>query len=294
MKYLLFVSILIFFFSCKKSVDVPEPDFNVTVEKNTYGVKDTIVFNFIGSANIITFYSGERGKEYQFRERFMVDGKPQMQFTSYSQYGPQDTTLKLLVSSDFKNVFDVESLAQATWTDITSRAVLSTGTDNTPSGIIDLSDFVKKDTPIHIAFKYVAKKLPVSQPTWTIKNVLVENKLADSSLVAIARSSDISWGAINVLNTAKGWTYNTTQAQMSGGPIDTDDNEDWIISKPLSLNRVQRSLGVNVKNNPTALQTKYIFSGYTAPGTYTATFEAINANRWDSRKIVKEIIITVQ
>jgi hypothetical protein len=294
MKYLLSISILLFFFSCKKSVDVPNPAFDVTVEKNTFRVKDTIEFKFTGSANIITFYSGEPGKEYQFRERFEVDGKPQMQFTSYSQFGPQSNSLRLMVSSDFKNVFDTETLNLATWTDITSRAVLSTGTDNTPSGVIDLSDFVRKDTPIYIAFKYIAKKLPVSQPTWTIKNVLVENKLADGSLVSIAKSADISWGAINVLNPAKAWTVTAAQAQMSGGPIDTDDNEDWIISKPLSLTRVQRSLGVNVKNNPTALQTKYIFTGYTAPGTYTVTFEAINANKWDSKKIIKEIIITVQ
>ena len=294
MKYLLFISILAFFFACKKGVDVSDPDFDVTTEKTTYEVKDTIVFKFTGSAGIITFYSGEPGKEYQFRERFEVNGKPQMQFTSYSQFGPQNNTLQLMVSSDFKNVFDVESLSQATWTDITNRAVLSTGTDNKPSGVIDLSDFAKKDSAIFIAFKYTAKKLAVSQPTWTIKNLLIETKLEDGSLVSIAKSADISWGALNVLNASKAWTYNTTQAQMSGGPIDTDDNEDWLISKPLSLNRVQRSLGVNVKNNPTALQTNYIFSGYPAPGIYTVTFEAINANRWDSRKIVKEITITVQ
>jgi len=101
-------------------------------------------------------------------------------------------------------------------------------------------------------------------------------------------------GAIDVLNNTKSWTSTTTQIQMAGGAIGTDDNEDWIISKPLSLNRIQRSLGISVRSNPTALQTSYTFPGYTTPGTYTVTFEAINANRWDSKKIIKEFTITVQ
>lgn len=297
MRYLLLCcSILLLFSSCRKFNEVANPDFDVTVEKNTYSAGEPITFNFKGSANIITFYSGEPGSEYEFKDRIKVDGgTPQMEFTSRQQYGPQDTTLKLMISSDFKNVFDLESLQAATWTDITNRAVLSPGggTD-TASGIIDLSDVTQPDSLVYIAFKYTGKKDTVSQPTWTIKNVLIQNKLPDGSVIPIAKSSDISWGVMNVLNTSRGWSFNTSQIQMSGGPIGTDDNEDWIISEPLTMNRVQRSLGVSVKSNPTALQTNYVFSGYPEPGTYKAIFEVTNANRWDKKMVVKEILITVQ
>jgi hypothetical protein len=295
MKHYLFLILLPYIaVSCKKSVDVDTPDFDVEVNKTIVNAKEALVFKFTGAAQIITFYSGEPGREYQFKDRFTVKGKPQIQFTSYSQFGPQPNTLQLMVSSDFKNVLDIESLNQATWKDITSRATLSTGTDNTPSGIIDLSDVTSPDTPVFIAFKYTAKKLTVSQPTWTIKNVVVSNRLEDNSAVEIANSSNLSWGAIDVLNNTKSWTSSATQVQIAGGAIGTDDNEDWIISKPLSLNRIQRSLGVSVRSNPTALQTSYGFPGYNVPGTYTVTFEAINANRWDSKKVVKEFTITVQ
>jgi hypothetical protein len=295
MKYLFLIAVLFVIASCKKEVEVDIPDLDVTLEKTTFNVKDTIVFNFTGKANIITFYSGEPGKEYEFKDRFTVDGRPEMQFTSYSQNGPQFNTLQLMVSSDFKNVFDVESLNQATWKDITSRATLSTGTDNTPSGIIDLSDVTIPDTPVYIAFRYTGKKsTTVSQPTWTIKNVVVNNRLENGSTVQIANSSNLSWGTIDVLNNTKSWSATTTQIQIAGGAIGTDDNDDWIISKPLSLNRIQRSLGISVRSNPTTLQTSYIFPGYSTPGTYTVTFEAINANRWDSKTIIKEFTITVQ
>jgi hypothetical protein len=282
-KYLFLIALAAGLFSCKKNVDVDSPDFDVTVNKTTVNTKEALVFTFTGSANIITFYSGEPGKEYKYKDRFEAKGRPEMQFTSYSQYGPQPNTLQLLVSSDFRNVFDIEALGQSTWKDITSRATLSTGADNTLSGTIDLSDVTSPDTPAYIAFRYTAKKLTVSQPTWTIKNVVVNNRLEDNSVVEIANSSNLSWGAIDVLNNTKSWTSGTTQIQIAGGAIGTDDNEDWIISKPLSLNRIQRSLGTSVKSNPTALQTTYGFIGYTTPGTYTVTFEAINANRWHTK-----------
>jgi hypothetical protein len=294
MKHLFLIPVLFAAFACKKEPAVDEPSFDVTVEKTTVNVKDSVRFKFTGTANIITFYSGEPGKEYKFKERYSVNGKPEMQLTSYLQSGSQPNTLSLLVSNDFKNVLDLESLTQATWKDITSRATLSTGADNTPSGMIDLSDVTSADTPVHIAFRFTAKKLSVSQPTWTIKNVVVNNRLEDGSVVQIANSSNLSWGWIDVLNSARQWTASTTQIQIAGGAANTDDNEDWIISKPLQLNRIQRSLGVSVRTSPTALQTRYTFAGYNAPGTYTVTFEAINANRWDNKKVLKEFTITVQ
>jgi hypothetical protein len=294
MKYLFLIAVTVLTFSCKKEPAVDMPDFDVTVEKTTYAIGDTVKFKFTGMANIITFYSGEPGKDYKNKDRFTVNGKPEMQFTSYSQFGPQANTLQLMVSSDFRNVLDMESVEQANWTDITSRATLSTGADNTPSGVIDLSDVSRADTPIYLAFRYTGKKFTTSQPTWTIKNLVVNNKTEDGSTVQVANMANLSWGFVDFLNTTKFWTFSATQLQIAGGAIGTDDNDDWIISKPLQLNRIQRSLGVSVRSNPTALQTGFNFPGYSAKGTYTVTFEAINANRWDKKQVVKEFTITVQ
>lgn len=291
--------LLLSFCACRKGfTGVEAPSFDVSVDSTTVGVNKPVTFHFSGDADIITFFSGAPGSEYKFKDRTTVDGKPQLQFTSYRQFGNAaavpDTTLKLLVSTDFKNVFDAESVKGATWTDISNRAVFSTGTDNTPSGTIDLSDFNKADAPAYVAFKYHDFKSAVSQRTWTIKNMLVQNKLTDGSLVNVATSATLSWGALDVLNNSKVWTFSTTQIQMAGGAIGTDDNEDWIISQPLFFNRVSRALGVSIRSNPTAVLHDYTFAGYTAPGTYTVTVEAINANKWDNRQVVKELTLTVR
>jgi hypothetical protein len=296
---LLYLFALISFCSCKKSfTDVSAPSFDVSVDSTTYNVNEDIVFHFTGNADIISFYSGAPGNEYQYKNRTTVEGIPQMQFTSYRQFGATgslpDTTLKLLVSTNFSNIFDLENLQSATWTDISDRAKLSTGTDNTASGTIDLSDFNKVDTPVYIAFKYHDYKSAVSQRTWTIKNILVQIKLADNSMVSIGASANISWGQLSVLNSAKIWTFTTSQIQMAGGAIGTDDNEDWIITEPLHFNRVPRDVGVSLRSNPTAVLRDYIFNGYTKAGTYTVTFEAINANKWDNKQIIKELTITIK
>lgn len=280
-------------FACSKEQLVKTPNLDVTLDKTSYAIGAPVTFNFSGEADIISFYSGVAGNDYKNRDRFRVDGKPQMQFTSYFQASTQPNTLRLLVSQDFTGTYDAENLLKATWTDITSRATLSTGTDNTPSGVVDLSDLQTPDVPIYIAFKYAASKAS-AQPTWTIKNLAVDNKLPDGSSVSIANTANLTWGAINMLNPAKVWTYSTTQLQFVTSAAGIDDNEDWLISKPLQLDRVQRSFGINVKGSPTTKQTSYIFPGYTTAGTYTVTFEAINANLWDKKTTVQEFTITVQ
>lgn len=279
-------------FSCTRP-GIDTPSFDVTVSKTTYAANEPVTFQFTGDADIISFYSGATGNQYKYRNRITIDGKPQMQFTSYYQASTQSNTLQLLVSKDFSGTYDLVNLQKATWTDISSRATLSAGTDNTPSGVIDLSDVQSGDSSVYVAFKYTAVKAS-AQPTWTIKNISIENKLADGSSVSIGTIANLSWGIVSVLNSAKVWTFSTTQLQFVTSAAGTDDNEDWIISKPLQLNRVQRDFGINVKSSPTTVQTKYVFAGYTTPGTYTVTFEAINANKDGKKTTVKEFTFTVQ
>lgn len=291
-KYCFLALVPLLIFSCNKQ-DISSPDFDVTINKTTYAIGEPVTFSFTGDADIISFYSGIAGSDYKNRDRFRVDGKPQIQFTSYYQASTQTGTLLLLVSKDFNGTYDAENVQKATWTDLTSRATLSTGSDNTPSGVIDLSDIQTPDVPVYIAFKYISSKAS-AQPTWTVKNIFIDNKLEDGSLVSIANTANLTWGAVSVLNPGKIWTYSTTQIQFIGSASGTDDNEDWLITKPLQLDRVQRSFGINVKGKPTTKQTSYTFAGYAAAGTYTITFEAINANKWDKKITVKEFTITVQ
>jgi len=282
--------------SCKKQA-IDTPSFDVSVTKTSFAVNEPITFTFSGTADIVSFYSGVTGSEYRYKGRTTVDGTPQLQFNSYrSGASTQTNTMSVLISKDFDNVFSIDDLQKATWTDITSRATLSTGVDNTPSGVIDLTDQMSGNTPIYLAFRYTAKNDPVvAQPTWAIKAIAINNVAANGTVTAIGTQSSISWGSISVLNPVNLWAAaTTTSLSFTGGAINANDNEDWIISQPIQLNRAQATFAVNIKPSPTTKLTTYTFTGYPVAGTYTASFEAINANKWDTKSTVKEFTFTVK
>jgi hypothetical protein len=72
MRILSFITILAvpaILVSCKKDLR-PEPlSFNVTTANSTYHTGDTVRFIFSGNPDVITFYSGEPGKNYEFKDK---------------------------------------------------------------------------------------------------------------------------------------------------------------------------------------------------------------------------------
>lgn len=298
------LGVSLFFISCKKSFTAVEmPDLQISAESLTVGVNKPVIFNFAGNADLVTLFSGVPGSEYKYRERATLENaKPQLSFDSWRRYGAQDglpdSTIALYISQDFSGTYDLASITKANWVDFTDRAawsyIKSPGTEVTPSGILDLSEFKQQDAPIYIAFKYNDKPKTVSQRGWTITNLRVDNVLENGTVLNLGNSSNMSWSIINVLNPAQIWTFSTTQIQIWGGAANTPENLDWIISKPIFLKRIARDKGVSIKNTPTVRLTKYVFAGYSNPGTYTVTFEIVNANKWDTQKIVKEFLVTVE
>ena len=72
MRILSFITILAvsaMLMSCEKDL-TPEPlSFNVTTASSTYHAGDTVRFIFSGNPDIITFYSGEPGTNYEFKDK---------------------------------------------------------------------------------------------------------------------------------------------------------------------------------------------------------------------------------
>lgn len=287
-KALLFAG-LISLASCEKK-EVDAPAFNVSTTKTTYAPGEPVVFQFSGDPQMITFYSGENGKKYEFRDRIVAQGKPQFEFRSLQQYGTQANTLKVLVSTNFKGVYNAESIAAATWTDITSRLTLST-TSEVPSGKVDLSEWA--DAPfVFIAFKY-SGTTGSTQRSWAIKNFSLTNTLADGSVVPVATSATAGWAAVDVLNptaTANNWSP-ATQA-ITGGPATAATNEDWLITKPLQLSKVTPDNGTAISAFSDPISSfEYT---YATAGTYKVVFEATNANVHGKQTVVKELEVSIK
>ena len=283
-------SVLFVLASCNKTLKIDPVSFEVTTALTSYKVGDTVNFMFKGQPDMITFYSGEPGHNYENRDRTIAKGAPQMQFTSYSQYGTQQNTLLLLVSTDFDGIYDSADIYKATWTDITNKATLSTGGPDEPSGIIDLSPYVSDNKPIYVAYKYTGESSS-TQKTWTIKDFQINLLQDDGSESSIADIVSAGWKAVNIKNAQKVWSISASQLKIAGGGGGTDDNEDWLITSPLNTNKVLPDVGVAIKDITMAMPGySYV---YTNAGSFKPVFVAVNATADGVKSTEKQLSITV-
>ena len=308
--------------SCSKKDEV-KPVSSFTVQATTrngapgtsFALGDTTNFAFTGNPDIITFYSGEPGKNYEYRSRVKAAGIPQLKFSSLRAGGSQAGSLSLLVSSDFKGVVlrtaagvqlrDTSAtnanIASAAWSDITSRALLSTGAAAAvASGTIDLSDFSKDGKPVYIAFKYSALAGSI-QNKWTITALSLNNVLTDGSTYTNASLNGPTKAISNFGNSTygPGWavSYDPSKNLNNIGWVYTDGTslvitgaataaaatapaEAWAIMGPIDLSRATPDAGLAIKNISATLSS-YQYK-YTAAGSYNSVFVASNTTADDS------------
>lgn len=294
-KYFSIILAGIVLISCSKDLKLKPLSFDVSVNKATLATTDTAVFSFSGNPDYITFYSGEPGSRYEYRNRVSDTGTNlQLKFSTATTTHTSGN-LSLLVSDNFNGIFDSVNVRSAAWTDITSRATLATGTTTVASGTISLADFAAAKKPVYIAFKYAAVA-GATQKKWTITGLTLSHVLADKSYTIgdmTATAPSMGWKSADVSNTAINWssalviTGNTTAASAIA-------TEDWMIMGPVDLSRVLPDVGTPIKAVYEGMN-KFPYSyRYTTAGSYNAVFVVSNANRDAQETVTKTIGITVQ
>lgn len=285
--------------ACTKKTTVIAPTLNVSLDNShlsadtyTYKLGDTVKFNLTGYAANATVYTGDAGHNYDYRERTTASGgKVQLSFTSAEQYGVQTNTLKLLATDKLAGM-DSAHIVTAAWTDITSRAILSTGSA-VASGTINLSDLVSGPADsLFLAFKYTGVT-GSTQRTWAITNFAVNNILPDQTYPLATLTSDVSYWTRVKIGAAAGWSVPTaTQLQITGGAATAPDNTSWIVSKPLYTGRISPDVAVSILNIASANMSSYLYK-YTAVGTYTATFIIFNNSVDEQKTVIKQFKIKI-
>lgn len=282
--------------SCSKRYELaPVGDFSVTLEKSTYKVGEPIRFVFNGEPDNIVFWSGEPGRKYEFRERTVVQGNTLgLNFKSFAQYGPSpvdQSTLKLLISTDFNGKYDSTNVLAATWEDITGKAILSSGQDQTSSGNIDLSEFAARNKNMALAFRYKTAviKPESAQNRWVIRSFDLKSVNEQKEETAIATMATAGWSSFNFSGPTTKWSVTSVQLLTVTNPLALDD--DWVITKQFNPNKTNPDKGETIKN---ISQNLYEYRrAYTKPGVYKVTFVATNANVKESASAIKEMEITI-
>ncbi|WP_316811775.1 DUF5017 domain-containing protein [Pedobacter heparinus] len=125
MKRIFLFPILFLLVSACNKKEVVAPDFKVGIEqdKTTFKVGEQINFIFSGNPNYITFYSGETGRMYEFRDRVTAGartdvGVPLQNMTtqllsypySYAAEGTYKVTFVVGNTSIYGSVSDVKEI----------------------------------------------------------------------------------------------------------------------------------------------------------------------------------------
>jgi hypothetical protein len=291
MKKLNYIIILfcIAFSGCEK-YQIDDLTFSVTTPKTSYKVGEEVTFNFEGNPDNITFYSGEIGKQYEFKNRTSGSGKAELQFTTFLQNN-KPNTLKFLASTNFAGIADSTNIVNATWVDITNRVTLSSGLDNTASGLVDVTDLRDPNKKVYFAFRFTDVTSPTAQATWTIRNFVV-NHTVNNRVFEIMNLADAGWGRFSMINRSNVWTVSATGLRFTGGGANSPNNDTWVIARPADLGFVAKDVGEAIKDiNQRLMPMKYKF---TTPGTYKVSFEASKANVESFKSILKEITIVIE
>lgn len=197
------VAILFFLFitACKKIPDAPSlGSFDISVNKTTFNIGDSIVFTINNRADNILFYSGKPGYNYQFKNRTFQAGHDTLQFqvalinarpdtVKYKNDKVSNVGDTLLVKiCKYIPSFDSTGIRKANWIDITSRCNLPTISSKYKSGSfvysgkIDISDFLDPDSAVYIAFQSITQQhAKAPQRQWQIQNLTLMNTLDDGT-----------------------------------------------------------------------------------------------------------------
>jgi len=306
----------VFTSACKKELSLSAADFAVTTESVTLQLGDTARFSVSENPDILTFYSGEIGRRYAFKDRVEAEGRPLLNFRTSRANGLQENSLKLLLSNDFNGVakgdtaITISNLASASWDDISDRATLASGGEsNIASGDIDLSDYAAIGKPVFVAFKYQVAAGSI-QDKWTVNSFLLKNNLADGSSYTIANMNTSSapftnygvssfspgFAAYTLQNTYN-WVVSSSQLVITGATAAgwaTAPAEAWVFIGPINLRKVTPDTGIPIKGSAENFNGSIFNYQYQSKGTFDAVFTGGKVDVDQTTMVLKSIQMNIR
>lgn len=217
MKKLFLLSIIALGLSSCNKKEAVELKFNVAPEKTSYKVNDTVTFNVSGNPDQLTFYSGEVGHKYEYRDRLVAESKNiTLEFASNKRYGTlstQPNSMKLLASQKFNGTYTEANINEADWVDISSAFTFSeiVGNDNyISSGVVNLLSLenlglkIDNSKPIYFAFKYQGLT-GTTQPRWWFNQFDIKTIVADGQILSVAGIGTAGWKSVKLGTSPIDW-----------------------------------------------------------------------------------------
>ena len=309
LKNLWYAALPIVLLSCKK--DIPgtideDATFNASLVTARINAGDTAVFALTENPDIISFYSGEIGHEYQYRDRTILEGgNLKVKFETRLQNVGMDSSLEVMISNDFSGVYDSTNVVNAHWKNMNSFFTYPLPTDPLstfyPSGptqgdFADFTDSIIPGQPFYYAFKYT-NKTP-SSIIWSINkmsmyNVFSAGNIPDAVIIDSNRITSGNFASVQINDPGIArWTTSSTYLKCTNTSTTPVGAEYWYITRPLNPSAIAPDAPIVIKNITQNPMTAYRYT-YTKPGTYKATFVARYARLNFQKTIVREFTVIV-
>lgn len=301
------ISLITMISACKKSIPGYTSDeyaFDITASSDSIQLADSISFFLTNNPDVISFYSGELGHVYDYRNRTILEGGVlQMKFETRVVNKLADT-LDVMISNDFTGVYDSASVYNATWKKMTGfftfPDALTPLSTFIPSGMpagnfTNISDSVIPGKPFYLAFKYVNTK-----PTnieWSVGKLgmynFFTNGVPNATVIDSTTNNSGTFAEVKMNDAVNRWSKTSTLYKCTNSTTEPIGAEHWYISRPLNPSAVAPDVPVILKNisqNPLNLF-KY---KYNASGTYEAVFVASYSRLNFEKTFIKKVKIVVE
>lgn len=298
----------LFFISCKKETDIKVPHFEAHTSSNTYKVGDIIQFDVESNADVITFYSGQRGDDYAFKDAERVyPATTSLSFLSAMYAGNNGNCAVLKYSTNFNGIKEPESIRQAHWDPVQGFHIPGI---NGSSAVFENSGeqnithlFPDANTPIYFAWFFTTNENS-NRTRFQVQNFELKGVVADEPDLTAVKYDFASCGFQMVkgegflIQDHKDTTPRVTATAIiwDGVYATTSFKEGWAVSNPLyNVTEINlgRDYGTAIKSALEVPLTVHQVR-YDTPGTYTATFVAANTTVYGTKEVVKQIELIIE
>lgn len=304
--------------ACGDSKVVTPPTFDVKADKAVVKVGERAVFNFEGDADIISFYSGEEGSDYDYKSTNRVlPAEMYMSFTIKTSSGtegcPNPARVPVYYSTDFSGEYTLEAVQSATWTEITDLFDMPTDVgQQVPSGSVCMTDFFGESDGVYLAMFYQVDAFDSTaaggsgngRTQWNVMNFLIEGRTNTDSGILYDQAT-AGWQFVY----EQGY-YNEEGVQCEGCSLpDVNSSRTlfrseykpsithkvWCISGKIDKQEdvnlgFDRPMSIKSYADPTMTSYYHI---YNQPGTYTATFIGVNASVYGREEVIRKVDLEV-
>ncbi len=320
---LLFASLATLLVACDESGfdALSEPTLSLTTTQSTFFTQEPVVFYIDSDADYLSFYSGERGNEYEYATKERIyEGEAYISFNTGFQAGGQwknqleeDVEKKIIrffYSTDFSGEYTMEAIEAATWTELTEQFDFPTqrstnaknSKETTPSGEKNLRDIIAEEDwgkPIYFGYRYKIDAF-VYKEDGSVENPRSRVSVMNFQITKRCEEVNASESLASLSNAGWQFAYSGYDAELDANNMpalessyiwfdcSTNNHEArvcWAITAPIVIDtdvNIGCDYGVGIKAFPDEPLKSYTYT-YAEPGEYNVAVTAAKVDYMGNR-----------